>query len=53
VADYTRKLAESNQIELSDLQELDLRAEDSSPSRTVVDLRRYLEAQEKIFKRAA
>jgi signal transduction histidine kinase len=53
VADYTRKLAESNQIKLSELQESGPHSEDNSPSRTIIDLRRYLGVQEQIFNRSA
>ncbi|GAA0436563.1 hypothetical protein Acor_84450 [Acrocarpospora corrugata] len=53
VADYTRKLAESNQIELSELQESTSHSEDNSPSQTIIDLRRYLGVQKQIFNRAA
>jgi hypothetical protein len=49
VADYTRNLAKANQLELSDLQQ---HAPDSE-SGTIIDLRRYLEIQRRIFDGAA
>lgn len=49
VADHTRNLAEANQLELSDLQQ---HAPDSE-SGTIIDLRRYLEIQGRIFDGAA
>jgi hypothetical protein len=49
VVDYTRKLAEANSVELNELQG----QAPTSGSDVVVDLRRYLEVQRKIFTRAA
>lgn len=49
VADYTRNLAGANQLELSDLQQ---QAPDSE-SGAIIDLRRYLEIQGRIFDGAA
>jgi hypothetical protein len=49
VMDYTRKLAEANSVELSELQEPAPDSEDN----LIIDLRRYLEAQKQIFNRAA
>ncbi len=49
VADHTRMLVEENQLEPSDLDE----DAPGSGSGTVIDLRRYLEIQERIFRDAA
>jgi hypothetical protein len=49
VVDYTRKLAEANSIELSDLPEL---APDSEEN-VIIDLHRHLEVQKQIFDGAA
>ena len=49
VADYTRKLAETNRVETSDLRELDRQPDGN----VVFDLRRHLEVQKQIFKNAA
>jgi hypothetical protein len=49
VADYTRNLAEANQLELSDLQQQG----PDSQSGTIIDLRRYLEIQGRIVAGAA
>lgn len=48
VADHTKTLAEENRLEASDLDE----DAPGSGSGTVVDLRRYLEIQERIFRDA-
>ncbi|MBQ1076788.1 hypothetical protein KBX06_27100 [Micromonospora sp. C31] len=49
VADYTRRLAEANRVETSDLREL-AHLPDGD---VVLDLRRHLELQKQIFKNAA
>jgi hypothetical protein len=49
VVDYTRQLAEANSVELDELQKVALASENDA----VVDLRRHLEAQRKIFNEAA
>jgi hypothetical protein len=49
VADHTKTLAEENRLEASDLDE----DAPGSGSGTVIDLRRYLEIQERIFRDAA
>ena len=49
VIDYTSKLAEANSVDLDELQEEGQAAEKG----TVVDLRRHLEVQRKIFTEAA
>jgi hypothetical protein len=47
VMEYTSKLAEANSVELEDLDT------PSAGEATVVDFRRHLEAQRRIFRRAA
>jgi hypothetical protein len=49
VAEYTRRLAEANQVETSDLREL-TRHPDGN---VIFDLRRHLEVQKRIFKNTA
>jgi hypothetical protein len=49
VAEHTRKLAAANGIGVGDLRELSY----PSDGNVIVDLRRYLEAQRKIYKNAA
>jgi plasmid stabilization system protein ParE len=49
VADHTRRLADANRIGTDDLRELQRRPDGD----VIVDLRRYLEAQKRIFKNAA
>lgn len=49
VMDYTDKLAEANSVDVSELQE----GATASEGATVIDLRRHLEAQRKIFAGAA
>jgi hypothetical protein len=53
VADYTRELAGSNQIRISELQESAPRSAGSSPSRRITELRHYLRIQKQIFTRLA
>jgi hypothetical protein len=48
VAEHTRKLAEANDVRASDLHELSY----PSDGNVIVDLRRYLEAQRKIYRNA-
>lgn len=49
VVDYTRKLAEANPVELNELQD----QASTSENDAIIDLRRHLEAQRRIFARAA
>ncbi|KMS74432.1 hypothetical protein ACM01_14205 [Streptomyces viridochromogenes] len=48
VVDYTRQLAEANSVDLNELQ-----GGPTSENSAVVDLRRHLEVQRKIFTEAA
>lgn len=49
IADYTRKLADANSVELNALEV----ATSDSESSAIIDLRHYLDAQRQIFERAA
>jgi hypothetical protein len=53
VAHYTRELAGSNQIQLSELQEVAPHSADNGASRKITELRHYLKIQQHVFRRGA